>query len=68
MVSGQAQVTVGEEIISLKTDESVYIPLKAKHRLENVGQDEVIVIEVQCGSYLGEDDIERYEDRYGRIG
>lgn len=66
VVSGLAQVTVDDQIIKMEAGESVYIPVRARHRLENVGEDEVIVIEVQCGSYLGEDDIVRYEDRYGR--
>lgn len=68
VVKGWARVTVGEKEIELKADQSTYIPIEVKHRLENLGKEEPIVIEVQCGSYLGEDDIERYEDRYGRIG
>jgi mannose-1-phosphate guanylyltransferase/mannose-6-phosphate isomerase len=66
VVKGWARVTVGEKEIELKADQSTYIPIEVKHRLENLGKEELIVIEVQCGSYLGEDDIERYEDRYGR--
>ena len=50
----------------LKENESTYIPLGTKHRLSNAGEEELIIIEVQSGSYLGEDDIIRYEDKYGR--
>ena len=48
-------------------DESVYIPLGATHRLCNPGIDDLEIIEVQIGSYLGEDDIQRYDDTYGRL-
>ena len=51
----------------LSENESVYIPIKAKHRLSNPGESPLILIEVQTGSYLGEDDIVRFEDIYGRI-
>ena len=47
-------------------NESTYVPLGVKHRLENVGRVPLEMIEVQCGSYLGEDDIVRFEDQYGR--
>ena len=66
MVSGVAQVTCGERVFSLKANESTYIPLGAKHRLENLGAEPLHLIEVQSGSYLGEDDIVRFEDTYGR--
>ncbi len=66
VVKGSAQVTCGEEVLTLQANESIYIPLETKHRLENLGQEPVVVIEVQCGSYLGEDDIVRFEDIYGR--
>ena len=66
VVTGTARVTRGDETITLQTDQSTYIPLGTKHRLENIGEKELSVIEVQSGSYLGEDDIARYEDRYGR--
>ena len=49
-------------------NQSCYIPLGSKHRLSNPGNEDLKIIEVQCGSYLGEDDIERYDDNYGRIG
>ena len=66
VVSGQALVTCGERVFPLKENESTYIPLGAKHRLENLGQEPLHLIEVQSGSYLGEDDIVRFEDTYGR--
>jgi mannose-6-phosphate isomerase-like protein (cupin superfamily) len=67
VVSGTAKVTKGEKEILLGEDESVYLPLGEVHRLENVGKFDLKLIEVQTGSYLGEDDIERLEDVYGRI-
>ncbi|MCF8176867.1 MAG: mannose-1-phosphate guanylyltransferase/mannose-6-phosphate isomerase, partial [Sulfuritalea sp.] len=66
VVRGTAKVTCGEEIILLGENESTYIPLGVKHRLENPGQIPLEIIEVQSGSYLGEDDIVRFEDNYGR--
>jgi mannose-1-phosphate guanylyltransferase/mannose-6-phosphate isomerase len=66
VVSGTAKVTRGEEEFILSENESTYIPLGEKHRLENIGKIPLQLIEVQTGSYLGEDDIVRYEDRYGR--
>lgn len=66
VVSGTAIVTRGEEEIMLKEDESIYIPLGAMHRLENPGKIPLELIEVQSGPYLGEDDIVRFEDVYGR--
>jgi len=66
VVSGTARVTRGEEVKVLKENESTYIPIETKHRLENVGKEPLFLIEVQSGSYLGEDDIVRFEDRYHR--
>jgi mannose-1-phosphate guanylyltransferase/mannose-1-phosphate guanylyltransferase/mannose-6-phosphate isomerase len=66
VVRGTAMVTKGEEEFILKEDESTYIPLGVIHRLENPGKIDLELIEVQSGSYLGEDDIVRYEDVYGR--
>lgn len=68
VVEGTAQVTVNETVRLLTEGESVYIPLGAVHRLENPGKIPVIIIEVQTGSYLGEDDIIRLEDMYSRAG
>jgi mannose-1-phosphate guanylyltransferase/mannose-6-phosphate isomerase len=66
VVAGTARVTRDDETITLNIDQSTYIPLGVKHRLENPGPEPLSVIEVQSGSYLGEDDIVRYEDIYGR--
>jgi mannose-1-phosphate guanylyltransferase/mannose-6-phosphate isomerase len=59
-------VTRGEEKILISENQSTYIPLGVLHRLENPGKTELELIEVQSGSYLGEDDIVRFEDSYGR--
>ena len=66
VVSGTAKVTKGEETFLVSENESTYIPLGTTHRLENPGKLPLEMIEVQSGSYLGEDDIVRFEDRYGR--
>ncbi len=66
VVSGHARVTVGEEIKILQENESTYIPVGTKHRLENPGGAPLSIIEVQSGDYLGEDDIVRFDDVYGR--
>jgi mannose-1-phosphate guanylyltransferase len=66
VVQGSALVQVGDEQLPTKPGEYRYIPLGEKHRLTNTGDDELVLIEVQCGSYLGEDDIVRLEDNYGR--
>lgn len=67
VVKGIAEVTNGERVIRLKENESTYIPQGAKHRLSNPGIKPLEIIEVQSGSYLGEDDIVRFEDVYQRI-
>jgi mannose-1-phosphate guanylyltransferase/mannose-6-phosphate isomerase len=66
VVSGTAKVTKGTETLLLSENESTYIPLGTTHRLENPGRVDLEMIEVQSGSYLGEDDIVRFEDAYGR--
>jgi mannose-1-phosphate guanylyltransferase/mannose-6-phosphate isomerase len=66
VVKGTAIVTKGDEEILLTENQSTYIPLGVKHRLENSCNTDLELIEVQSGSYLGEDDIERFEDAYGR--
>ncbi len=66
VVSGTAEVTVGERKIVLSENQSTYIPLGEVHRLANPGKVPLEIIEVQSGSYLGEDDIVRFEDTYGR--
>jgi len=67
-VAGEATVTNGEETLILTVNQSTYIPKQTKHRLENTTDHELVIIEVQLGSYLGEDDIVRIEDMYDRIG
>ena len=66
MVSGTARITRGEETFLLGENESTYIPMGTKHRIENPGKVALHIIEVQSGGFLGEDDIERFEDRYNR--
>ncbi|TYO98374.1 mannose-1-phosphate guanylyltransferase/mannose-6-phosphate isomerase [Geothermobacter ehrlichii] len=66
VVSGTALVTCGDKQLTLSENQSTYIPLGEVHRLENPGQIPLEIIEVQSGSYLGEDDIERLDDQYGR--
>jgi len=66
VVRGEAAVTRGTEIIRLLPGGSIDIPLGALHRVESVGKENLVVIEVQMGEYVGEDDIERLEDDYGR--
>lgn len=67
VVDGIASVTNGEKEFNLKSNESTYIPKEFKHRLENKTEDNLVLIEVQCGDYLGEDDIVRFDDIYGRV-
>jgi mannose-1-phosphate guanylyltransferase len=67
VVSGVAKITNGEQELILNANQSTYIPVEQKHRLENYGDDELVIIEVQCGHYLGEDDIVRFQDIYERI-
>ena len=68
IVKGTALITIGEKEVILREDQSTYIPLGTLHRLENPGKIPLELIEVQTGSYLGEDDIVRFEDKYGRGG
>ncbi len=67
VVKGTAQVTRGEDSFLLSENESTYIPLGTVHRLGNPGKTPLEIIEVQSGTYLGEDDIVRFEDNYGRL-
>jgi mannose-1-phosphate guanylyltransferase/mannose-6-phosphate isomerase len=66
VVSGTAKVLNGEQELLVRTNESTFIRAGHRHRLENPGKLDLVMIEVQSGSYLGEDDIVRFEDRYGR--
>jgi mannose-1-phosphate guanylyltransferase/mannose-6-phosphate isomerase len=67
VVKGIAQIQNGEKTLSLKENESTFIPQGQKHRLSNAGIESLEIIEVQSGSYLGEDDIIRFDDKYGRV-
>jgi mannose-1-phosphate guanylyltransferase/mannose-6-phosphate isomerase len=67
VVSGMAKVVNGERELFVSTNESTYIPAGHKHRLENPGVLDLVMIEVQSGDYLGEDDIVRFQDNYGRV-
>ena len=67
VVSGTAKVTNGDKTFFLSENESTYIPVGVIHALENPGKVKLELIEVQSGSYLGEDDIVRFEDIYGRV-
>jgi len=67
VVRGTAKVVCGEEVFLLTENQSTFIPLGTTHRLENPGKTPLEIIEVQSGSYLGEDDIVRFEDNYGRV-
>ena len=66
VVNGRARVTRGNDVFELEANQSTYIPIETMHRLENAGADPLVLIEVQCGDYLGEDDIVRFDDKYGR--
>jgi mannose-1-phosphate guanylyltransferase/mannose-6-phosphate isomerase len=66
VVKGTAQVTIDDTVQTMAEGQSVYVPLGARHRLENPGEIPMVLIEVQIGTYLGEDDIVRYEDLYAR--
>lgn len=68
IVAGEAAVTRGRDTLYLGANQSVYIPVETKHRLENVGETDLRLIEVQSGDYLGEDDIVRFDDDFGREG
>ena len=67
VVSGEAVATVGDQELRVTVDQTVEIPPRTKHRVANPGTEPLVFIEVQCGRYLGEDDITRFEDDYNRI-
>lgn len=67
VVKGEAKVRLGDHEFMLKVNQSTYVPIETLHRLENPGDEDIHLIEVQTGNYFGEDDIERLEDIYGRI-
>ena len=66
IISDTAEIINGDKIFVMRRDESTFIPAGSNHRLSNPGDEDLLLIEVQTGDYLGEDDIVRYEDRYGR--
>ena len=67
VISGTGKLTLDDKVVIFKENESTYIPIAVKHRLENPGQIPLSIIEVQNGRYLGEDDIVRFDDEYGRL-
>jgi mannose-6-phosphate isomerase-like protein (cupin superfamily) len=67
VVAGTAKVTRGDDTFLVGANGSTYIPVETRHRLENPATDPLVMIEVQCGDYLGEDDIVRFDDKYGRV-
>lgn len=68
VLDGVAEVTVGDDVVRREANESAFIPAGARHRIANIGETPMRFIEVQTGDLLSEDDIERYDDRYGRSG
>jgi mannose-1-phosphate guanylyltransferase len=66
VVHGVAQVTCGDRQYAVEANESTFIPVGCRHRLENRAAEPLVMIEIQCGDYVGEDDIERFDDRYER--
>tara|TARA_B100000424_G_C22733828_1_gene397689 strand:+ start:285 stop:629 length:345 start_codon:yes stop_codon:yes gene_type:complete len=67
VVKGKGQLKLDNEISPVETGQTIYIPLKSKHQIKNTGDKDLIFIEIQQGSYFGEDDIVRLEDNYGRV-
>lgn len=68
IVEGIAEVTIGDSVTRMTVNEAAFIPVGAKHRIANVGDGPMRFVELQTGELLSEDDIHRYEDRYGRTG
>jgi mannose-6-phosphate isomerase len=66
LIQGTGRMTLNDELIGLKTGQSIDVPVGAAHRIENIGEDTLIFVEVQLGTYLGEDDIVRLHDDFGR--
>ncbi len=67
VVQGSPTLTVGDKVAVYQRNDHLYIPVEAKHRIENLSESPCVIIEVQVGDYLGEDDIERFDDVYGRV-
>jgi mannose-6-phosphate isomerase-like protein (cupin superfamily) len=66
VITGKAEIVNGDKVLHLNSNESTYIPKETQHRLTNLGDTPLVIIEAQVGDYLGEDDIVRFEDQYGR--
>ena len=66
IITGKARVTIDNQWTTYGPGQSIHIPFSAKHRIENIGYDDLVFVEVQTGEYFGEDDIIRYQDDYGR--
>jgi mannose-1-phosphate guanylyltransferase len=66
VITGKAEIVNGDKVLHLNANESTYIPKETQHRLTNLGDTPLVIIEAQVGDYLGEDDIVRFEDQYGR--
>jgi len=67
VVRGTARVTCGERVYDVSPGESTFVPIETRHRLENRGTEMLAIIEVACGDYIEEDDIVRFDDKYGRV-
>jgi len=67
IVKGTAQVKLDDEVQHYKVGDIIFIPKKSKHQVKNIGEGELVFVEVQLGEYFGEDDIVRLEDNYGRV-
>lgn len=67
IVQGEAELKLDDKIIKLNKWDTVTIPLQAKHQIRNIGEEDLVFIEVQLGNYFGEDDIVRIQDNYGRV-
>lgn len=67
VIAGQAHIVIDDRLLTLNPGQSVHIPAQAKHRLENRSDKTLHIIEVQTGSYFGEDDIQRFQDDFGRL-
>ena len=66
IATGQAKITIGDEVLNYSQGQHVFVPRKTKHRIENIGESLLTIVEVQLGEYFGEDDIVRYEDDFDR--
>ena len=66
IVAGLAKITVGDKVLNYSQGQHIYVPLKSMHRIENIGDSVLTIVEVQLGEYFGEDDIVRYEDDFDR--